>query len=555
MSLSNRFVNPSGPVSSDIMLIGEAPGKTEDETLIPFSGDSGTNILFPVLARFGLSREDVYITNLSPYRPDGNDFDLIHPDIIKNGVDRIWDTIHQYPKKIVILLGNEPLQYLGKKFSIEANRGCPLFVNNQLFLPAYHPAYVYRNRELYPIFTSDIAKALRYAKEGWRDPGLDYEFIVDPRGFEAESAVEEILSSDICAVDIESIKGTTHVLCCGFAVSDKKAYCFVNHSFSGTDLTFTSCISRILAGKTKKIFHNGLYDVEILRRNGLTTENYIFDTQYAAHSIEPELPKSLAFLASIHTDMPYYKDKGRSVIPDESDEKGWSLKASKEERDTLYEYNLKDCIATWLVKIGLEQDIKERKCEDIFDYYMSLIPLSLHLTETGLPIDEERRVKIKTLLVNRWSKYQSLFNNLAGKKVNAGSWQQLQQLFYKDLGLPVQKKYSGEITSDEKATIKLITYAQGEFFKYKTESKKMEWARILGILKVSLEIKGIRKTLSNYIEMELHPDHRARSAWKITGTDSDRWACDQYYDGSGFNAQTMPREILEYEEGELNAHT
>jgi DNA polymerase len=72
LSLSRtRTVPGEGPVPSDLVFIGEAPGKTEDETGRPFVGRAG-KILTGLLARCGLLREDVFITSIVKCRPPGN---------------------------------------------------------------------------------------------------------------------------------------------------------------------------------------------------------------------------------------------------------------------------------------------------------------------------------------------------------------------------------------------------------------------------------------------------------------------------------------------------
>jgi DNA polymerase len=53
------------------MLVGEAPGRDEDIQGLPFVGRSG-QLLDRMLAAIGLTRNDVYIANVVPWRPPGN---------------------------------------------------------------------------------------------------------------------------------------------------------------------------------------------------------------------------------------------------------------------------------------------------------------------------------------------------------------------------------------------------------------------------------------------------------------------------------------------------
>lgn len=69
-SAKNTVFSDGNP-KSNIMLIGEAPGADEDEMGKPFVGKAG-QLLNKMLAAINLNRENVYITNIVPWRPPGN---------------------------------------------------------------------------------------------------------------------------------------------------------------------------------------------------------------------------------------------------------------------------------------------------------------------------------------------------------------------------------------------------------------------------------------------------------------------------------------------------
>ena len=68
---ATQLVMGDGNLDADIVLIGEAPGKKEDEQGVPFVGASG-KLLNEMLAMAGMQRRDVYITNIVKYRPPNN---------------------------------------------------------------------------------------------------------------------------------------------------------------------------------------------------------------------------------------------------------------------------------------------------------------------------------------------------------------------------------------------------------------------------------------------------------------------------------------------------
>lgn len=68
---ATQLVMGEGNPNADIVFIGEAPGKKEDELGLPFVGASG-RFLNEMLESVGLARADTYITNIVKYRPPNN---------------------------------------------------------------------------------------------------------------------------------------------------------------------------------------------------------------------------------------------------------------------------------------------------------------------------------------------------------------------------------------------------------------------------------------------------------------------------------------------------
>ena len=68
---ASKTVFGSGNKQADWMLVGEAPGQQEDEQGLPFEGSSGA-LLTEMLRAIGLSRKDVFITNILKCRPPDN---------------------------------------------------------------------------------------------------------------------------------------------------------------------------------------------------------------------------------------------------------------------------------------------------------------------------------------------------------------------------------------------------------------------------------------------------------------------------------------------------
>ena len=142
-----NFVFADGDQNSRLMFVGEAPGAEEDRRGLPFVGPAG-RLLDKMLAAIGLSREDVYITNILPWRPPGNrtptdseiaaclpflerHIELVNPDILLFVGGTSAKTLLRRQEGIMRLRG--------KWLTYEPQEGCPVTARALL-----HPAYLLR---------------------------------------------------------------------------------------------------------------------------------------------------------------------------------------------------------------------------------------------------------------------------------------------------------------------------------------------------------------------------------------------------------------------------
>jgi uracil-DNA glycosylase family 4 len=93
----------AGNANADLMFVGEAPGRNEDERGLPFVGQAG-KLLDTLLGEIGLARDQVFITNVLRCRPPGNRDP--HPAEIENCQDWLYGTIEQVQPTVICTLGN-----------------------------------------------------------------------------------------------------------------------------------------------------------------------------------------------------------------------------------------------------------------------------------------------------------------------------------------------------------------------------------------------------------------------------------------------------------------
>ena len=144
------FVAGQGPLHPKLMLVGEAPGKTEIDTHIPFSGQAGKELM-----------QALSSTGLTPTRSEV----FAHAPILD------YELMEVQPK-LIATLGNIGLQrLLGKEYTVTKNHG-QLYTGpvlqlteqkdayewsekNYRILPLFHPAAIFYNRSLVPVIHQD----------------------------------------------------------------------------------------------------------------------------------------------------------------------------------------------------------------------------------------------------------------------------------------------------------------------------------------------------------------------------------------------------------------
>ncbi|MBA1335495.1 MAG: Uracil-DNA glycosylase family protein, clostridial type [Firmicutes bacterium] len=154
-----------GNPEADILMIGEAPGKTEVELKRPFVGQAGRN-LDEFLEALELKREDLYITNAVKFRPtrvnaDTGSISNRAPTAKEIEIFRplLMDEIETVAPSVVVSLGNIPLFCLiGKNTRIGDVHGRPMELGQRILYPLYHPASIIYRRELKSVYRDDLAR-------------------------------------------------------------------------------------------------------------------------------------------------------------------------------------------------------------------------------------------------------------------------------------------------------------------------------------------------------------------------------------------------------------
>ncbi len=161
---ATRAVFGEGNPNSQIVFIGEAPGKKEDEEGIPFVGSAG-KFLSELLNSIGLERKDVYITNIVKYRPPSNRDP--EPKEKEDCNDWLIGELKIISPKLIVLLGRHSMSRFFPEAKISEVHGkllikkIPEFEEKLYFMPIYHPAAALYNGGMREVLMKDFKKILK----------------------------------------------------------------------------------------------------------------------------------------------------------------------------------------------------------------------------------------------------------------------------------------------------------------------------------------------------------------------------------------------------------
>jgi len=391
--LSQRIVPGEGPVDAKVMLIGEAPGASEEIQLRPFVGKSGM-LLRQVLESLKISPDSLYITNVLKCRPPKNR--TPKPKEIECCSRILWKEISTIKPEKIICLGATAAKFILKKpkkiekLRLESERK----FDAKIYF-TYHPAEILRNPELIDIFIKDLERFF-YEKIEFPAEGLQI-VNVSPQG--VPEAIKQILMHKMFAFDIEATgldieKDKIYALSIVPANKAKIAY------FFNLNVIDIKELEPIFTSKLKKICFNAKYDVTFLRKY-INVSGPVYDLLPLVHLIEEGRDSySLKSIAVDNNIESWDIDDALKSIPevDEIKIRYCSLDAFY----TLYLFKKYYLLAKKENKINLYKYISNR-------WATSLIP---ELEQTGIKIDYNKLKLFKQKLENKTKKILEKINEL-----------------------------------------------------------------------------------------------------------------------------------------------
>ena len=460
-----------------LVLIGEAPWKSEAERGYPFAGWSGLK-LREMWGKVGLRREDFSILNVYGYprKPE-----TVKPDTMLQWVERLHKSLACHTDPYVLVpVGNLALWALtGKSYppwdkpkkgefaraGIQKLRGSVLTYNDRLgrkvkVVPSVHPAALARQPGLERACLHDWERVR--AEMGFKEVRkIKRDLRVAETVEEVQWWVQEWMKKgETVTFDIENPSGKTIMI--GFSSSSSSAVTvpttpsYWKHEIACE--TVWRSLSCFLQSDVPKCGQNVSYDIESLYwERGIQVRNVLWDTANMYHCLDATEGKyDLAYLASVHTNEEFWKDEAKD--PEESKKYTSNMQA-------FYRYNGLDAAVTHELYEKGRVKLQELGLERFYLEHYGYIQDSLvELATTGIQVNEAmRKWRWADLMAERFE-VQDQLREVVGEDLCAKkslSPTRLQRFLYESLRLPkkykrVKGKEEKSVTTDESAILALM---------------------------------------------------------------------------------------------------
>lgn len=150
-----QMVPGNGDPNASVMMIGEAPGKNEDEQGVPFVGAAG-KMLDQLLESISMTRDDVFVANVLKARPPENRDPL--PEEAAHHWPWLEEQIAAVDPDLIVLLGRHAMARFLPNRRISEDHGQARLKAGQVYLPVYHPAAALYNGGLRGTLFEDFAQ-------------------------------------------------------------------------------------------------------------------------------------------------------------------------------------------------------------------------------------------------------------------------------------------------------------------------------------------------------------------------------------------------------------
>jgi len=555
-----------GPIPCDIMIVGEAPGYTEDGVGKPFQGRAGQEVLDPILQENGIRRDSVYITNTVRCRPPNNSTPR------KSEIDACskWmrKEIRIVKPKYVLLLGKTALNVCpswSSKDKLADVRGKSVEHDGIVYFATYHPAACLAGRDRrgknLSSFKLDLSSFFRLVRSGKTEPGMDtlntyivksmedFEHMLD------DLSHEEFISFDTETMGLNQWKKGDHVVSAQWGLVDKQWYCpiYADHTQWWETQPFRTTNSRKMAFKLM---------ADVVRDKKVLTQNGKFDAlwgwvKYGAKIIPwcDSLPLSVLLDENAPHDLSYMSSKlfGAPNYDITVEQKqGYNITLKRHVKYSCYDVFYTRKVIFKLLK---ELETDGRLLEYFWEVYMPAYQNTITMQYNGVYVDNDKfsvsarevfaenirclsalgRIRPfidnKTMNKRRQKELRARKGNRRG--MNWGSPKQLREFLFDELGFPILErnkpskadpegtpkadesvlKRLAQMPKKKKHRFKVVDYANAEHHNLKVmgpEGKEIVWFKghIQDIPKLVIDYRKSKKMNEFFRSWIKHQDKK-----------------------------------------------
>jgi len=237
-----------------------------------------------------------------------------------------------------------------------------------------------------------------------------------------------------------NVAGEGHIAGIAVAVEGWSGYFPVHHEQGGNmdkKLVFSWLQDILNQTDTTFIFHNAMYDVCWLRKEGLSIKGHIVDTMIAASLIdENRLSYQLNTLAKYYVGI----GKDEKILLEAAKDYGLDAKKDLWRLPALFvgQYAERDAEATLKLWEKLETELYQQELWDVFNLETKLFPCLVDMRFKGVRVDLEHAANLKKNLIERENKIINKIKGLTGIEVEIHAARSIAKAFDK-LGLPYDR--------------------------------------------------------------------------------------------------------------------
>jgi DNA polymerase-1 len=215
-------MDSAGSETPDVLIIGEAPGETEDKKNTPFIGTAG-ELFRNVLTEVGFDLSRVRFTNIVRCRPPNNKITQAAINYCKQFA---IEEVTQYKPRLVLVTGNSALQGILGENGIKDWCGSIIIRDNIMYVPVYHPAYILRNRNVMDEWLDTLLKACDALNGVFEEDSKKMELVLPNTVKEVREMQEYLSGYEKIAYDVETSTLNAYakdniLLAVSFAAGDK----------------------------------------------------------------------------------------------------------------------------------------------------------------------------------------------------------------------------------------------------------------------------------------------------------------------------------------------